>query len=459
MAVELRPYQQPAFAELRQAYRVGKRAPLYVAPTGSGKTVFFSAVAQAAAARGNRVLCMAHRMELIDQISAAFGELEHGFVCADYPRTIRQTMIASVQTLIRRLDSIPAPQLLIIDEAHHAVASTYRAILKRWPQARVLGVTATPVRTSGEGLGEIFDALILGPTVTELTAQGYLVPARIFSPPSMDTSGLHIRAGEYVTAEAEALADKPSITGDALIHYRRFADGKRALVFTVSVKHAHNVAEQFRNAGIPTYALDGGTAREIRRQALADFRSGALRALASCDLFGEGLDVPAVECGVLLRPTASMGLFLQQLGRCLRPFTGKTQALILDHAGNVNRFGLPSDERQWSLAGEVRAKSDKPRALSVRICPQCFEACPARAKQCSQGHLFPVEPRQVEERDGELQEITAEMLARRMVRREQGRSRTLEELIAYGRRTGKRHPEGWARHVIAGRAAKQARQA
>ena len=446
--IELRPYQSAAFDDIREAYRWGHRTPLLVSPTGSGKTVLFAAIAHGAAAKGNRVLLIAHRIELIDQISAALTEsgTEHGFVCADYPRAIRQTMVASVQTLIRRLDALPEPQLIIVDEAHHAIAQTYKKILGHWPVARVLGVTATPCRTSGEGLREIFDILIRGPTVSELTAQGYLVPARILSPPSMDTSGLHIRAGDYRTEEAEAIADRPSVTGDALSHYRKHAEGKRALLFTVSVKHAHNVADQFRAAGVPAYALDGGTDKTIRRQALADFRAGTIRALASCDLFGEGLDVPAVEAGILLRPTASMGLYLQQVGRCLRPFDGKTHAIILDHAANTQRFGLPSDDRDWSLDGEIRATRKK-AALTVRVCPSCFAANQQRASVCSNcGAAFPVQPREVEERDGELTELTPEMLASRHARKLQGRAKTLEQLQDFARAKG--YAPGWAKHVF-----------
>lgn len=452
----LRHYQQSAFDALRHAYRTGFRAPLYVAPTGSGKTVFFSAVTQSAAAKGHRVVLLAHRYELIDQISGALTEsaVEHGFVCAGYPDRIRQIMVASVQTLCRRLSKLPEPQLIIVDEAHHAVAQTYRGILRQWPNARVLGVTATPCRTSGEGLGEIFDTLILGPSVSDLTAQGYLVPARIFSPPTMDTSGLHIRAGDYKSEEAEALADRPSVTGDALAHYLKHSAGKRALAFTVSVKHAHHVAEQFRAAGISAYALDGGTDRGIRRQALADFRDGKILVLASCDLFGEGLDVPSVEAGILLRPTASMGLYLQQVGRCLRPFTGKTQALVLDHAGNVNRFGLPSEYRDWSLAGVERSKRTKPRSLSVRICASCWSANRAGALACAEcGAPFPVQAREVEQRAGELEELTTEQLLKRSLRALQGRSRTLEELQAFGRRKG--YAPRWALHVWQARQEKQ----
>jgi superfamily II DNA or RNA helicase len=339
---------------------------------------------------------------------------------------------------------------VLVHNCHHAVASTYKKIITKWPAARVLGVTATPCRTSGEGLGEIFDTLILGPTVAELTALNFLVPARIFSPPTMDTSGLHVRAGDYKTEEAEALADRPSVTGDALTHYRKHADGKRALAFTVSVKHAHNVAAQFRDAGVPAYALDGGTDKTIRRQALADFRDGKIRVLSSAEIFSEGLDVPAVEAGILLRPTASMGLYLQQVGRCLRPFHGKAQALILDHAANTQRFGLPSDDREWSLAGTEPSKRKKPATLSVRVCPACFAANRAGAPICTNcGAPFPVQAREVEERDGELTEITPEMLERRHQRKLQGRAQTLEQLREFGR--SKNYAPGWADHIWAAR--------
>lgn len=453
--IQLRSYQEDGARLIRESYAQGKRAPLYVLPTGGGKTILFSFVSHAAASKGNRVLILSHRIELVDQISEALSATDtpHGFIASGYPNLMRQCMIASVPTLLRRLESIPEPQLIIVDEAHHSTSVTWEAILRHWPRAKLLGVTATPVRASGEGLGKIFDYLIVGPSVAELTAAGYLAPARVFAPPTVDTSGLHTRAGDFVANESEALLDKPAITGCAVSHYERLAPGLPALAFCVSVKHAQNVAEQFRTRGHSAMSLDGKTARDVRRGVVADFRRGAIKILASADLFSEGFDVPGVHVGLMLRPTQSLGLYCQQVGRVLRPAEGKTHALILDHCSNTQRFGLPNEPRQWILQGEDRKR--KPSTTAVKVCPACFCALPPRMSKCDQcGHQFEAAPRTVEERDGELTEITAEEIARRRERREQGRAQTYEQLLEIERR--KQYRPGWARHVYEARQAKRA---
>lgn len=458
--ITLRPTQSPYVDQVKVAYGRGARRVCLVGPTSWGKTFIFSSIAHGAAAKGNRVLIAAHRIELLDQISAALtrSDTEHSFIAAGYPRHDRQTMVASVQTLVRRLDKVPEPQLIIVDECHRSVAETYKRILDHWPRAKVLGVTATPVRTSGAGLGTMFDALVIGPSVAELTALGELAPARIFAPPTINVSGLRIERGDYAQQESEALADKPSVTGSALNEWRKHAEGKRALAFCTSVKHAHHVAQQFREAGYPAIALDGGTAREVRRMATRDFADGKIQLMASADLFSEGYDCAGIECGIFLRPTMSLGLWIQQLGRILRPMPGKI-ALCFDHAGNCTRHGLPTDERNWTLNNGEMKKNAKP-SISVRICPQCFAASPSRAKVCSNpgpppcGYEFPIEARQIEEREGELEEVTAEMLEKRAARREQGRSETLEQLRELGRQKG--YKPGWAERVMRGRMAKKA---
>lgn len=453
--IQLRPYQSGALDAVRNAYRENCRAPLLVAPTGSGKTCMFAEITRSAAKRGKRVLLLAHRIELVDQIIAALTEADTpcDVIAAGYGRRRGSVIVASVQTLVRRLENVPAPDLIIIDEAHHvASGNTWSKVLAEWPNAHRLGVTATPVRLDGRGLGENFDRMIMGPTVAELTAQGFLAPARMFAPPSMDTSELHMRHGEYVHAEVEALADKPSITGDALTHYRKYAAGKPAIVFCTSIAHAEHVATQFREGGFQAASLNGGTAPEIRRRAMDEFRRGVLQVMASCDLFGEGLDVPGIHVGILLRPTASMGLYLQQVGRCLRVAPGKEQAVILDHAGNVSRFGLPTDPRDWALTYDETKRRAKP-SISIRVCPKCWAASSARARVCTNcGKEFEVEARKIEEREGELAEITPEMLERRRARQDQGRARSLDELRAFAKMKG--YANGWAMRVWAARQAK-----
>jgi superfamily II DNA or RNA helicase len=463
--ITLRSYQIDGETKIRQAFAAGHRAPLYVLPTGGGKTILFASIAQSADRRGKRVLILAHRVELVDQIVEALRKFDVNpdIIAAGYQRsrgrdraTDCAVAVASVQTLVRRLDSYPAPTLIICDEAHHcAVGNAWSTVMRHYRDAKSLGVTATPARLDGHGLASTFDHLICGPNVPELIALGFLVRPRVWIPPTVDTSGLHVRMGEYRTDESTALMDTPAITGNVLTHYHKHGEGRPGLIFCTSVQHAHNVAQQFRNGGVSAVALDGGTDREIRRMAVQDFRDGKIKLLASCDLFSEGFDVPGAHIGILLRPTASEGLFLQQVGRLLRPAPGKENALILDHVGNTQRFGMPDEAREWKLTTEIIHR--KRKVAGVRVCPKCFAASPPRAKTCVDcSHVFPIAPRQeLEERDGELVELTAEQIARRRGRQEQGQIKELQELIELGRRKGYKDPQAWALFVWNGRAAKK----
>jgi DNA repair protein RadD len=479
--VTLRPYQSVGIQQIRDAFASGSKAPLYVLPTGGGKTVLFSAIAESSEKRGKRVLILCHRVELVDQIVASLKtfDVNPDIIASGYGRraggnegrgefkrgrkpgssggalrAIHSVTIASVQTLVRRLDSYAPPSLIVIDEAHHVTAGgQWSQILNYYRTAKNLGVTATPMRTDGRGLGAHFDKLIVGPTVAELIGMGYLAPPRIFAPPTVDTSGLHIRAGDFKHEEAEALMDAPSITGDALSHYRRHANGLPALVFCTSVAHAHHVAERFRSENIAAVALDGSTDKDLRRIAVQDFRDGKIKILASCDLFSEGFDVPGVHCGIFLRPTASMGLYLQQVGRILRPAPGKTHAICLDHAGNTERFGMPDQDREWILTADV-IKKKKPGVM-IRVCPKCFAASPARSMVCREcGVAFETKPRQeLEEKEGELVELTAEQIAAKRERQMQGRAQSLEQLRAFGKSKG--YSANWADFVWKARIAKR----
>lgn len=457
MTITLRPYQETLIARTRANFIAGKRSQLLVLPTGGGKTVCFSYMAARAVEKNLRVWILAHRVELLDQISRTLRQfgVAHGMVAPAYVADRRQRVqVASVFALARRLDRYPAPDLIIVDEAHHAIrGSTWGRVIEANPQAKLLGVTATPVRLSGEGLGDLFECMVQGPTMRELIELGALSPYRLFAPAGVDLSGVHTRMGDFVRGELEAAVDKPSITGDAVSHYRKLAPGKRAVAFCVSVSHAVHVAEQFRAAGIPAQAIDGGMDRTLRANVLRDFAAGRLQVLASCDLISEGFDVPAIEAAILLRPTQSLSLYLQQVGRALRALPGKSEAIILDHAGNVRRHGLPDDERDWGLRGAERKRGAQKSEVPVKTCPSCFAVLPSATPSCRCGHVFLVKPREVEQVEGVLQEIDV-AAAMRMRRVEQGRAKTEAELVALGRARGFKRPELWARHVMRARAAR-----
>ena len=464
--MQLRPYQADAVAQLRAAYSSGKRAPLFCLPTGGGKTFVFSYIANNATARGNRVCILVHRQELLLQASRSLQAIgvRHGLIAPGYIQNREPVQIASVQTLGRRINNTRSVNtfhnfdLVIVDEAHHAVAGTWKRLIEAMPQARILGVTATPVRTDGQGLSDVFDAMVVGPSVETLIDMGFLVRPVVYAPPSaLDLSGVRRRGGDYDQRELATRMDKPTITGDAVKHYRKLCDGKPAIAFCASVAHAQHVAEQFKASGYSARSIDGSMLDTERKQAIADLGQGRLQVLTSCDIVSEGTDIPVVEAAILLRPTQSLGLYLQQVGRALRPAPGKDRAIILDHVGNCLRHGLPDDQREWTLDGlprSARSKSDDEPDVTVKQCEKCFAVfkpslvCPA----C--GHVHAPKAREIQQNDGELEEVDANLL-RAQQRQEVGKARTLEQLIEVAKRRG--YNVRWAYNVFNARQAKHAR--
>lgn len=449
--IELRPYQNQMVDDARDAYRNGNRAVLLNLATGGGKTITASHIVSGAAHKGNVCWWLTHRKELAAQASATF----HNF---DIPHsTIRSghvgnrhalVQVASIQTIANRLDELPEPNLIVFDETHHIGAATWDKIFRRYPRAKILGLTATPWRLDGKGLGHWYQSMVTGPTVADLISIGSLSPYRLFAPAMPDLSDVATVAGDYQRSSLARAMDKPAIVGDAIAHYRQLCFGKRAVAFAVGVDHSQHIAAQFRDAGISAEHVDGSMSEAERDGAVDRFRRGETLVLCNADLFGEGFDVPAIEAAILLRPTKSLSLYLQQAGRALRPLPGKDHATILDHAGNSLTHGLPDDVREWSLLDrEKRKKSDKPE-VTVRQCKECFfvyrpaPACP----QC--GHVSVAPVREIEQREGTLVEVDRVAIDKR---REVGRARSLDDLIRLGRERGYKNPAFWASKVMAGR--------
>lgn len=463
----LRPYQEIAVNGVRQSYMQGRKAPLLVLPTGAGKTVVFCYVTANAAAKGNSVWILVHRDELLRQTSMKLYEagVDHGLVSPKYtPNYMAKVQVASVQTLVRRMHHLPPPSLVVIDEAHHAAAGTWSKIIQANPQAKLLGVTATPIRMDGQGLGVdaggFFDTMVEGPQVAELIQQGYLVNPVVFAPQQkIDLSALRITRGDYDRRQMAEMMDTKEITGDVVAHYTKLAPGAPAVFFCVSVAHAEHVAEQFRAAGYRAHAVDGSMDDSDRRRILAGLGNGQVQVVTSCDLISEGTDIPAIAYAGLLRLTQSTGLFLQQVGRALRPSAGKDRAIICDHVGNTLIHGLPDDVREWSLEGEKKKRGKKEQdenALRITQCSKCY-AVHEKAPVCPIcGHVHEVAtvkpPQHV---DGELAEITPEVKA--MIKRQKAvevsRARTLEELQVIEQQRG--YKAGWSKHVWASRQKKE----
>lgn len=318
----------------------------------------------------------------------------------------------------------------------------------------VLGVTATPERLDGQGLGVLaggfFDSMVIGPAVRELVAEGYLSQPVVYAPPTPDLSGLRSQAGDYAKAEAAASVDKPTITGSAVEHYRRHCNGAPALAFCVTVAHADHVAQTFGRAGYQAASIDGTLDGGTRASRIDDLANGRLNVLTSCEIVSEGTDIPVVACAILLRPTQSLGLYLQQAGRALRPYPGKERATILDHVGNCRRHGLPDDDREWDLNASKRSKRerDTEATLPIRQCEMCYHiyrpapTCP----KCGHANVRPAA--RPEEVPGELEKVTAAKPEEERKRAEAKfleELRELRELRELGRRRG--YKPGWAIHI------------
>lgn len=475
----LRPYQLEGERKIREAFAAGHRAPLYVLSTGGGKTTIFASISHSAMRRDRIVRIMCHRIELIDQIVDTLRKFDvaPGVIASSYEdkgrgrrKPITNTVtVASVQTLVKRPGIYQHPTLFIVDEAHHCIeGNTYSLILKASPDARVLGVTATPCRSDERGLAGHFDVLVRGPSEAELIEQGYLVRTRIFAPKLVDTSGLHVRTGDVVVAEAEALMDKPQITGDAFTHYMQHTPQEQGIVFCTSIKHAINVAARFREGGVSALALNGGTDKTIRRMANQDYRDGKIRVLASCQLFDEGYDVPGARVGIMLAPVRSLRRYRQQKGRTMRPAPGKEFATLLDCVRNCENPGFelaPGETDDWQLT-EDAARGKRKSPPGVKICPKCFASSSPQAVKCSNkgcDHVFIMKDRDVKQRDGEIHEITPEELAARAAKRalgfEQFKAETPEALAEVFRKKGyKGNLLGRAKHVLEARQAKKLKE-
>jgi superfamily II DNA or RNA helicase len=460
--IELYDFQAALIGKLRDSIRMGRRAPLLVSPTGSGKTVMFAYLVSRLAANGKRVAILAHRKELLDQISAALKQfrVKHQIVGPGTMYDRRHLVhVCSVFSVIRRLDIMNTPDYVIVDEAHHAIpGSSWGTVLETW-QSVTVGVTATPERLSGEGLHHCFDHMIIGPTTGELIAMGRLSPYRMYAPPrQIDTSVLHVRGGDFVRSEVSELMDTPQIHGDALSHYRKHLQGAPTIAFCTDVKHAENFAAQARQEGWRAASIDGKLSKTERKRRTDDFAAGRLSVLSSCDLINEGYDVPGAVGCINLRPTQSLALCLQQWGRVLRYVPGKT-AIILDHVGNSTRHGLPDSERAWTLQGQKRsARKKDPDDFPVKNCPRCGTVNRSEEKNCTGcGYEFPIKERAVlGVVDGELTEITDD--ERLGFNAQRAAARDYNALVEIGMMRGMKNPHGWARHVINARQRKRGRR-
>lgn len=439
----LRDYQQELFDKTSLSFRQGYRRPLVVAPCGAGKSYLFAEMARRTK---GEVLVLTHRQELKQQHEELLRNLH-----------IENARVSMILTEANRLEKHPTPALIVTDEAHLSRSNSWQKVIEYYDTYTV-GFTATPIRLDGKPLGDIYDTLIEGVDVKWLIHNKRLAPYEYYAPTTVDTTDLRKVAGDYVISDLEQLMNGRAIYGNVIDSYRRFASGERTIAYCVSVRHARNTAEAFASAGIRAEVLSSGTHSGERRRIMEDFRSGKLSVLCNVGIIAEGISIDEVTCCMLLRPTDSVALGIQQMMRCMRYMPGK-KAKIIDCVGNYTRIGLPDDDREWSLERAIsRRKSlNKNGDFYIRCCPECymtFKTAPA-CPYC--GAEYPLHPREIQAHEEiELARITAEETARmeeikRAARIEQGRAQSFEELVKLGRQRGYKNPAFWAAKIMRSR--------
>ena len=417
----------------------------------TGKTIVMAEIARRTTENNNRVMFLIHRKEVLDQAVKTFKE--QGV-------KMSLTTMGMVQTLTRRVDKLPIPDVILVDEAHHALAKSYQRILKQFPKAIVLLFTATPHRTGRMQLDQIADDIIVGQSIHELTDKGFLAPFRYFQPPDDFDSKLLKRGstGDF-TNESMQEAMSTRIFGHIVKQYKRIASGMQAVVYTYSIDSAHKIAAEFNESGITARSVNGKTPQDMRDHIVRMFRDQRIKILVNVNLFTEGVDLPNVDCVIMARPTASLALYLQFSMRCLNPRPGKT-AIIIDHANNFKTFGYPDDDRDWKQA--IKSGKQKSKTLltdpglSIVTCDYCFAVvkasevkdgkCPICGKPIKVHEAKPVSDVDLveasKERQKAIREIVKSDLLKSVATKSVGELHTMKELQAYGKLHG--YKPGWA---------------
>lgn len=418
--IALRAYQRDAIDRVGRLVDGGVRRVLVVSPTGSGKTVLAAELVRQAAQRGERTLLVAHRREIVNQTydklrAHGLAEAQVGVLMACDSRRPPGALVqvASVDTLRHR--DLPEADIVVVDEAHRALAASYRSLEAAYGAAIHIGLTATPYRSDGKGLRSAYDELVVVTTARQLVADGFLVAPRVFAAArgSVDLRDVRVRCGDYEERALARAVNTAGLVGNIVEHWTKIAGNRRTVVFAVNIAHSRHIVDRFREAGVSAEHLDAYTPARERDAMLARLDRGETRVVSQCTALAEGWDQPSVKCAVLARPTRSETLYLQQAGRILRPWvdpdTGEpVGALLLDHAGCTDQFRLPQDDRVYSLDGdEVRDGSLAP--APTKRCPECGAVVTLRAATCEEcGFDFgPHGDGVPAEADGELVEKTA----------------------------------------------------
>lgn len=444
--MNLRPYQQDLYDKTVSEFRKGNRRILVVSPCGSGKTVLMAHMAAESQAKGKNVWVILPRQEIMEQTLETFQRCEI---------PLNTIYVGMAITTANHVGELPPPDLIIFDECHISVASTYWKIVNAAPRAYIVGLTASPCRTDNKPLGALYETLVEGVTVRWLIDNQYLAPYEYYSVTVADLSGLSN------CDDASDLLMTPAVYGDVIKNWKQLSNGLPTVIYCSSVKHSKETADMFMKAGISAVHFDGTTPYSERKQIVERFRGRDINVLCNCDLISMGFDMPDIGCVVMLRPTQSASLYIQQSGRALRYKPGKT-AIIIDAVANFARFQLPDEPYEWSLDIPIkqRRETDENGNFYIRTCPKCFKVFKTAPVCPYCGEEYPLHPREIKaHQDIELSRITAQEAEeaerkRKQARMEQGKAKTFPELLAIGRERGYKNPAAWAQMVLRGRTSK-----
>lgn len=386
--------------QARQKLAAGNKSILLVSPAGSGKSVIIAEIARLAVERGGHVMFMVHRQELVNQIVQTFQ---------DDDIDLQDTTIMTVGKVANRLSRLPRPTLIITDESHHSLAKTYRKIYDFYSDVPRLGFSASPWRMNGQGLGDVYEAMVEGPSVKWLIENHYLAPYDYYAPTLIDVQKLQTSStGDYTNKSMDAAVPK-AIFGDVVSHYQHLANNRQAIVYAHNIEASKQVVEAFQSAGISAMHADAKTPNAQRERIMRDFKAGEITILSNVDLISEGFNVPDVGVIIMLRPTASLVLDIQQSMRGMR-YKPDKRAIIIDHVANAYRFGLPDTEHTWTLSDRPKKKKGSSQGPPIKTCDACFAVIPAQCKICPIcGHKLEVESSELDVDDAvKLKKLTAE---------------------------------------------------
>lgn len=431
---QLHDYQQKLVNRSRQLLAGGASGVLIVSPAGSGKSVIIAEIARLATNKKNHVLFIVHRKELAEQIEQTFLQND---VNLDY------VTIETVGRAKNRLDEMTPPDLIITDESHHSRAKTYQTIYDYYPQALKLGFTASPWRMNGKGFADIYDEMVEGPDVSWLIENEFLAPFDYYAPTLADIEALRKSSNGDYSQKSMDIAFERAIWGDVVKHYRKLADGQQAILYAHSIGISQVIADEFNRNGIKAVHVDGKTPKKQREEIMEQFKAGDIKVLTNVDIVSEGFNVPDCTCVILMRPTASLVLHIQQSMRSMR-YKPNKRAIIIDHVANYTQHGLPDTEREWTLRDRYKKGDGKGKnEAATKVCVNCFAVIPTKTRICPicgyEAEVKKGGTRYIE--DAELKKIVTPFKLTTQYKKRKNELETLEDYYIYAKENG--YKESW----------------